>query len=459
MTKKGVGSRGSGVGDSREPLPAPTPDTRLPNLVARIAIVGPVFPYRAGIAYCTTRLAEELRKRYDVDVISFSRQFPKRFYPGGDDVDPTLPRAEAEFIVDVMNPLTWLRAGWRLRRYDAVIFVWWVWLFAPAYLTMMAMMRRRTRVILQCHNVGDKEPAAWKRWLTDRVLRRADAIVAHARTEADEAWERSRGRRVIKTFLPVHELGGAIPSRAEARAALGIGEAANVALFFGHIRPFKGLDIALRAWRELRSDVLLVVAGEAWWERAEEYERLARELDLPVILSRPFDSLRSLRAGSQDGEGPPADSHRPTGLQLGVLRPSSGAPALRGYAPPAAQDDRAVVRFDFRFIPDSEIATYFAATDVVLAPYRIEAQSGVALTAFHFARPVIATTVGGLPEIIDGTNGILIPPEDPSALARAIDEFFTTRDRAAMERAAAASARKYSWPEYAAAFAALVDGR
>jgi len=357
------------------------------------AIVGPVFPFRAGIAYCTTRLAEEL----SADVISFSRQFPKRFYPGGDDIDPTLPRAKADFIIDVMNPLTWLRAGWRLRRYDSVIFVWWVWLFAPAYLTMIALMRRRTRVILQCHNVGDKEPAAWKRWLTDRVLRRGDALVVHAQSEAREAWTRSGGRQIVKAFLPVHELGGAIPSRADARATLGI-TATNVALFFGHVRPFKGLDIALRAWPELKTDVLLVVAGEAWWEKAAKYEQLA-------------DAVKNN------------------------------------------------VRFDFRFIPDSEIATFFAAADVVLAPYRIEAQSGVALTAFHFARPVIATTVGGLPEIIDGSNGILIPPEDPSALANAVDEFFTTRDRAAMERAAAASARRYAWTEYAAVFAALLDRR
>jgi glycosyltransferase involved in cell wall biosynthesis len=359
----------------------------------KVAIVGPVFPFRAGIAYCTTRLAEEL----GADVISFSRQFPKRFYPGGDDIDPTLPRADADFIIDVVNPLTWLRAGWRLRQYDTVIFVWWVWLFAPAYLTMIALLRRRTRVILQCHNVGDKEPAAWKRWLTNRVLRRGDVLVVHAQPEAREAWTRSGGRQVVKTFLPVHELGGAIPSRAAARATLGI-TAPNIALFFGHVRPFKGLDIALCAWRELKTDVLLVVAGEAWWEKAAEYEELAAAV-------------------------------------------------------------KKKVRFDLRFIPDSEIATFFAASDVVLAPYRIEAQSGVALTAFHFARPVIATTVGGLPEIIDGSNGILIPPEDPSALARAVDEFFTTRDRAAMERAAAASARRYSWPEYAAVFAALVDGR
>jgi len=403
-----------------------------------VAIVGPVFPFRAGIAYCTTRLAEELRKGDDVHVLSFSRQFPKRFYPGGDDVDPTLPSAEAAFIVDVMNPFTWLRAGWRLRRHDVVIFVWWVWLFAPAYLVMIAMLRRRTTVILQCHNVGDKEPAAWKRWLTNRVLRRADALVVHARTEADEAWKRSGGRLVVKTFLPVHELGGAIPSRAEARATLKIDNASNVVLFFGHVRPFKGLDIALRAWRELDVDATLIVAGEAWWERADEYVRLAAELGLAQT-QRRSDS-QSDDASSRTGE---------SDLRKDDLRESD----LR------ETDRRGGVLFDFRFIPDSEIATFFAAADVVLAPYRIEAQSGVALTAFHFARPVIATTVGGLPEVIDGSNGMLVPPEDPTALARAIDEFFTTRDRTSMEQSAAAAARKYSWTEYAAVFAALVDGR
>jgi glycosyltransferase involved in cell wall biosynthesis len=354
----------------------------------KIAIVGPVYPYRAGIAYCTTRLAEEL----SADVISFKRQYPKRFYPGGDDIDPTLPRANAEFVLDILNPLTWFRS---LRRYDAVIFVWWIWVWAIPYRLMMV---RAKRVILQCHNIGEKEPAWWKRALANLVFRRADVLVVHAATEADEARRRVRAdfsrpagagphTRVVQTFLPVHELGGEIPSREEARRKLGL--TGNVALFFGHIRPFKGLDIALAAWKNVNATLL--VAGEPWWG--------------------------------------------------------------------AKFDPQPNVRFDLRFIPDSEIATYFAAADVVLAPYRIEAQSGVALTAFHFARPVIATRVGGLPEIIDGANGILIPPEDPAALAGAVDEFFTARDRAAMERAAADTARRLSWPEYANVFRGLVSGR
>jgi glycosyltransferase involved in cell wall biosynthesis len=404
---------------------------RLPRRVKTL-IIGPVFPYRAGIAYCTTRLAEVL----DAEVISFKRQFPKMFYPGGDDVDPTLPRFErARFLLDVVNPITWIRTGLLLRRErpDAVVFVWWVWVWAIPYLVMLALVPKGTRVVLQCHNIGDKEPAAWKRMLTNLVLRRADVLVVHAKTEAEEAARRlglevpsplrgegqgegrlSRdgvasaaphpnplpgGERglgpIVQTFLPVHELGGAIPTREDARRTLNVG--GNVALFFGHVRPFKGLDIALRAWRELSTDVTLLVAGEAWWKGEEEYRALARGLNN--------------------------------------------------------------VRFEFRFIPDAEIATYFAAADVVLAPYRIEAQSGVALTAFHFARPVIATSVGGLPEIIEeGVNGMLVPPEDPSALARAVDAFFSRDDRAAMERQAAAAARKYSWEEYGALMKRLLAG-
>jgi glycosyltransferase involved in cell wall biosynthesis len=93
----------------------------------------------------------------------------------------------------------------------------------------------------------------------------------------------------------------------------------------------------------------------------------------------------------------------------------------------------------------------------VLAPYRIEAQSGVALTAFHFGRPVIASDAGGLPEVVDGTNGIVVPSEDVDALAAAVDELFTARDRAAMEAAAAAAARRYSWEEYGRVFRRLVS--
>jgi glycosyltransferase involved in cell wall biosynthesis len=371
---------------------APTRYT--PPRVSGVTIIGPVFPYRGGIPYCTTRLAEIL----GAEVISFKRQFPKSLYPGSSDLDESLRDRTppgARFLLDIVNPWTWLTTALRLRkeRPQAVILVWWVWVWTLPYLTLLLFLPRGTRVLLQCHNIGDKEPAAWKRWLTNLVLRRGDALVVHAKSEAADAAARV-DRPVVTAFLPVHEMGGAIPSKAEARVRLGV--EGNVALFFGHVRPYKGLDLALRAWREVRTQATLLVAGEVWWKNEEEYRALAAGLER--------------------------------------------------------------VRLEFRFVPDSEIATYFAACDVVLAPYRTEAQSGVALTAFHFGRPVIASTVGGLPEVIEeGVNGLLIPPEDPAALALAIDAFFARPDRGAMEAAAAASARRYSWEEYGRLFRALLE--
>src|SRR5688572_4682098 len=186
-------------------------------LAMRTVIIGPVYPYRAGIAYCTTRLAEELK----ANVISFKRQYPRALYPGMSDIDESLRDRTppgTRFLLDILNPITWLRTARLLRRErpDGVIFVWWVWVWALPYLTLMAFLPRGTRVVLQCHNIGDKEPAAWKRWLTNLVLRRGDVLVVHAKSEAEDAARRV-DRPIVHTFLPVHEMGGAIPSRKEAR--------------------------------------------------------------------------------------------------------------------------------------------------------------------------------------------------------------------------------------------------
>lgn len=366
--------------------------------MTRIAIVGPVYPYRAGVSHCTTRLAETLVDLgCSVEVVSFSRQYPALFYPGGDDRDPTLPGPRGfapRFRLDILNPLTWIAAGASLRaeRFDLVIFVWWIWVWGIPYWLIRRMVGRRSTIVHQCHNISDKEPKWWKSWVTGRVLRETDFAIVHASSEADELEERlgEAAPPIVESFLPVHELGGAIPDRQTAREKLGI-TTSRVALFFGHIRPFKGLDIALHAWKELEGeDALLLVAGEPWWGGEEEYRRLAEELEL----------------GSS-------------------------------------------VRFDFRFVPDDEVAWYFAASDLVLIPYRREAQSGVALTAFHFERPLVATSIGGLTEVVvDGSNGFLVEPEDPKALAEGVRRVFEL-DPGALDQGAAAAARRYSWERYA----------
>jgi glycosyltransferase involved in cell wall biosynthesis len=362
----------------------------------RVAVIGPVYPYRGAIPYCTGRLALELRRWFDITILSFRRQFPQRWYPGASDRDQSVADQSppgARFGLDIIKPWTWLNEGRRLRKLDprAVVIVWWVWVWAIPYLMILAMLPRRTRVIVQCHNIGDKEPGYWKSWLANRIFRRADLLVVHSRLSVTELVDRlGEGVRekTLTLFLPVLPIGKDVPDSADAKRRLGL-EGKDVALFFGFIRPYKGLDIALRAWKQVDDAVLLVV-GEAWFGEETKVRDVIREEQI---------------------------------------------------------EQR--VRLELRFVPDSEAAWYWAAADVVVTPYRYENQSAVAMTAFHFGLPVIATRVGGLPDIVeDGINGFLVAPENPAELAGAINRYFAAADRAALREGARQSARKYSWEEY-----------
>jgi glycosyltransferase involved in cell wall biosynthesis len=299
--------------------------------------------------------------------------------------------------------LTWLREGLRLRRSkpDAVVIVWWVWIWALPYLVLIAWLPRKLPVLVQCHNVSDKEPKWWKSWMANLLFRRADALVVHSATGEAELVERLGEKirpRIVRLYLPLLAIGRGMPSRESAKAIFGL-EGQKVVLFFGHIRPFKGLDVALRAWPGVDPGIVLLAVGEVWWSSESEIRRAAQG--------------------------------------LGVI-------------------DR--VAFRFGYVPDAEVAECFAAADVIIAPYRHEAQSGVAMNAFHFGRAVIASAVGGIPEVIvPEVNGDLVPPDDPASLARSINAFFREGKQERLEAGVRESAKKYSWSGYGTAVADAIE--
>lgn len=73
------------------------------------------------------------------------------------------------------------------------------------------------------------------------------------------------------------------------------------------------------------------------------------------------------------------------------------------------------------YIADEEVARYFRQASIVVLPYIEATQSGVIPLAYTFARPVIATNVGGLPDSVENEQtGLLIPSCDEKALAEAV---------------------------------------
>ena len=109
-----------------------------------------------------------------------------------------------------------------------------------------------------------------------------------------------------------------------------------------------------------------------------------------------------------------------------------------------------------RYVPNEEVARYFAAADVVALPYREATGSGIAQIAFGAGVPVIATRTGGLEEVVEeGVSGLLVPARDPTELARAVERFFDENLGARLREGVARTQGRFSWEGLADALEAL----
>lgn len=373
----------------------------------KVAILGPTHPHRGGIAQNTTLLARALAARHELAMISFRRLYPGLLFPGTTQFDRSeaaiLPPVAPEPLLDSVNPFTWRAAGLRLRALapEVLIVPWWHPFFGPS-VGLAARTARRgpgaPKRIFLCHNVEPHEATPLDRALAGYGLGAADGFLVHARSEAERLRSRARGRPVRVHPLPAYEIFSARPpARAAARAALGIGEARTL-LFIGYVRPYKGLADLLEALRLARPDAwdLLLVVGE-FYEPRERYRALLEDARL-----------------------------------------------------------REKVRVVDRYVANEEVATYFAAADAVALPYRSATGSGIAQIAYGAGVPVIATRTGGLEEVVEeGVSGLLVAPEQPAALARAVERFFDEGLGPRLREGVARVRGRYTWSGLVEAIEAL----
>lgn len=328
----------------------------------KIALVGPAHPYKGGGARHTTELAHRLAAQgHDVIIESWRAQYPGRLYPGQQTVDvpegEPYPRTRRRLAW--YRPDGWLAEGRRLRPADLVVFAYLTPLQAPPYLAIMAGLRRPARTAVICHNVLPHERRPGDVTLTRALLARADTVITHSAAQAAQAKDMAPGATVRTVAMPPHlpmtapiqyAERGDVPAPAHCRL-----------LFFGIVRPYKGLDLLLRALAEAPSHVTLTVAGE-FWGGTEDTEKLIADLGLAGRVT---------------------------------LRP--------GY------------------VPADQIPALFAAADALVLPYREATASQNALLAFSHGVPVITTTAGALAEPVrDGVDGLTCAPGDVQDLLRVL---------------------------------------
>ena len=342
----------------------------------RLALIGPVYPYRGGIAHYTTALHRAIREAgHSILMISFSRQYPDWLFPGHSDRDPSISHeevVEAKYWIDSVNPLTWLRSWRNMEKYEPEVIVmqWWTPWWAPAWFVIgyLNQLFNDRPLLFLCHNVLPHENRWWDPILARSVLRRARHFVVHSRDEKQRLLELLPTAEVTVSPLPILELyhAGQV-TREEARVRLDLPIDSPVLLFFGIVRAYKGLQDLLTALgivRKQLKDVQLVVAGE-FWEDETPYRTLIDELGI-----------------SQS------------------------------------------VRIDNRYIPNEEANIYFSAADLLVAPYRQVTGSAVVQLARGFGLPVVTTAIGALAEAADNAGSSLVPPRNPEQLAKVIIRCF-----------------------------------
>lgn len=326
----------------------------------RITVVGPVHPFKGGIAQHTARLVSALAARgHDVTVETWRRQYPARLYPGQLTVEaPEFPpHRPTKRDLAWNRPDTWWRVGRRSRRSDVVIVAHVSPFHAAPLRVLLGAAAGAGRRVVVAHNVFPHERKPLDRTLVRLLLRAPDAVVTHGEHEAALA----RGitaAEVAMAPLPPHFPPGFRPGRPAPGTH-------HRLLFFGLVRPYKGLDIALRALATGPEQVRLRVAGEFWGGRGET-EALIDEL----------------------GVG-----------------------------------DR--VELIPQYIEADRVPALFADVDALVLPYRSATGSQGVWTAFQFGVPVITTDAGGLArDVTRGVDGLVVPAGDADALAGALHDFY-----------------------------------
>jgi glycosyltransferase involved in cell wall biosynthesis len=340
----------------------------------RITLVGPVYPYRGGIAHHTTQLALGLQAQgHEVRVISFRRQYPGWLYPGKSDRDPSHSaiNVPADLILDPLKPWTWYQAARLIANShpDLTVIQWWTTFWAPAYFILTTLLnKRKARVIYLIHNTYPHETRPWDHTLARLALQGGNAFIIQTARERDRLAALIPKADIRLCLHPTYPRFSEQPiPQAEARKRLSLPEGAPLLLFFGIVRPYKGLRHLLEAVAKVNQDmnqeVFAYIAGE-FWEEINIYQKLI------------------------------------AGLKI---------------------DNRVFI--EDRYIPNEHADLLFSAADALVAPYTAGTQSGVAGLALSYSLPLIVTDP--VAQGIDATNAPffrVVPPGDAQALANAVRE-------------------------------------
>jgi len=353
----------------------------------RVVVVGAGWLFASGISQYTYRLSSALADEYPLGTLLMRRLVPVRFYPGRNHVGGSGAHPVYPANVPVYDGVDWywgrsLTGAFRyIDVHDPTVLVlqWWTGAVLHTYLRLARYAARRgARVVMEWHESQDVGEAAlpgarrYVQTLMPRLLPHVDAHVVHSEFDGHAiraAYSLGEAPIYVIPHGPYDHL---IDS--------GITETSSTdnqpfqLLYFGVIRPFKGVEDLVAAFSMLDPDQAnafrLCVVGETW----ESW-------------TAPDDAIARSR-----------------------------------YA-------HLIERVD-RYVTDCELAAFFKRADAIVLPYHRSSASGPLHIAMSAGLPVVVSDVGGLAEAVQGYPGaLLVRPRDPAALRDALLQLLERRGR------------------------------
>ena len=334
----------------------------------KVIIIGSAWPLRAGgLATFNERLAKQfMEEGFDTSIYTFSLQYPSFLFPGSTQLsnEPAPAHLKIKACINSINPFNWLKVGNELRKIkpNYIVVRFWMPFFGPCLGTILKLVNRNkfTQIICIADNVIPHEKRMGDTLLTKYFFSSIHRFVTMSE-KVNQDLKTFTQKPSINIVHPIYDNFGDILSKEEARKHLALPINEKIILFFGFIRKYKGLDLLLEAMNNAsirEANIKLLIAGE-FYDNKEEYD---------LIIAK-YNLANSLYLRTQ-------------------------------------------------FIDNSEVKYYLSAADFVIQPYKNATQSGVTPLAYHFEKPMLVTSVGGLANLVPHMKvGIVTEPNADSIAA------------------------------------------
>lgn len=424
--------------------------------MGKIVCFGPGPRFKGGIANYNTSLAKTLDAETDheIHIVSWTQQYPSIIPRKFEDTSSKTDFMEGSsiqihYLTNYNNPFSWLQTAQFIAglKPDKVIFQWAIAIqgLPMGVIARKLSMMSSTEVIFDLHFVQQKEGSKIDDLCTQYGIKPAHTYLTHSYKTVDElkslfpnqrfivnesgvrtgdntetTKETSSGKTVIKLYHPVYDLYAPDPAFNVKAFKKELGLNKHVFLFFGFIRKYKGLHMAIEAFSEVaktREDVSFLICGEEFWTTLDPNKWTTK---LKNIL---FSGLKMILLSKDSDE----QNYRPLERikSLGI-------------------EDRTVIINTF--IPNEDVHKYFQVADSSILFYETATPSGVESLTYNFELPILATEVGHFPETIkDGYNGYLADATNIELMAQIM---LKSIDQPIERKHVRKAAEKMSWTNY-----------